>query len=155
MILKAVLCGIVFGLFSSMAHSKSLAGSYLAGSNAAMRGDYVAASKYFANTLILDPENNFIKYNAMLSTLSMGDVNTAIKYAKEITLNNNNHLADLLIFIDYIKNERFVLASNLLKKNKLIGSKILNKIFCFFIIKKYLHSCILFIYYHHITLTKI
>ena len=89
MILKAVLCGIVFGLFSSMAHSKSLAGSYLAGSNAAMRGDYVAASKYFANTLILDPENNFIKYNAMLSTLSMGDVNTAIKYAKEITLNNN------------------------------------------------------------------
>ena len=44
MILKAVLCGIVFGLFSSMAHSKSLAGSYLAGSNAAMRGDYVAAS---------------------------------------------------------------------------------------------------------------
>jgi len=118
MILKAVLCGIVFGLFSSMAHSKSLAGSYLAGSNAAMRGDYVAASKYFADTLILDPENNFIKYNAMLSTLSMGDVNTAIKYAKEITLNNNNHLADLLIFIDYIKNERFVLASNLLKKNK-------------------------------------
>ena len=54
----------------------------------------------------------------MLSTLSMGDVNTAIKYAKEITLNNDNHLADLLIFIDHIKNERFVLASNLLKKNK-------------------------------------
>ena len=106
MILKTAFCviSIAIGFCASIVHSKSLAGSYLAGSNAAMRGDYVAASKYFAETLLLDPQNQFIKYNAMLSNLSMGDVRTATNYAKEITSNsNNNQLADLLIFADHIK----------------------------------------------------
>lgn len=121
MIFKTTLYVITIsvGLFTSSAYSKSLAGSYLAGSNAAMRGDYVAASKYFADTLFLDPENQFIKYNAMLSNLSKGDVSTATKYAKEISSNtDDNYLADLVVFIDHIKNERFGLASNLLKSNK-------------------------------------
>ena len=64
MILKTAFCviSITIGFCASVAHSKSLAGSYLAGSNAAMRGDYVAASKYFAETLLLDPQNQYIKY---------------------------------------------------------------------------------------------
>ena len=121
MILKTAFCviSIAIGFCASIVHSKSLAGSYLAGSNAAMRGDYVAASKYFADTLLLDPQNQFIKYNAMLSNLSMGDVRTATNYAKEITSNsNNNQLADLLIFADHIKNERYGLAHKTLKRNE-------------------------------------
>ena len=121
MILKTAFCviSITIGFCASVAHSKSLAGSYLAGSNAAMRGDYVAASKYFAETLLLDPQNQYVKYNAMLSNLSMGDVRTATNYAKEITSNsNNNQLADLLIFADHIKNERYGLAHKTLKRNE-------------------------------------
>jgi fused signal recognition particle receptor len=121
MILKTAFCviSITIGFCASVAHSKSLAGSYLAGSNAAMRGDYVAASKYFAETLLLDPQNQYIKYNAMLSNLSMGDVRTATNYAKEITSNsNNNQHADLLIFADHIKNERYGLAHKILKRNE-------------------------------------
>ena len=129
--LKTAFCviSIAIGFCASIVHSKSLAGSYLAGSNAAMRGDYVAASKYFAETLLLDPQNQFIKYNAMLSNLSMGDVRTATNYAKEITSNsNNNQLADLLIFSDHIKNERYGLAHKTLKRNHYIGSR--TKSFC-------------------------
>lgn len=121
MIFKTTLWVMTFSLsfVASVANSNSLAGSYLAGSNAAMRGDYVAASKYFAETLVKDPKNEFIKHNAMLSTLSMGEVDTAIKYAKDISSNSNNsHLVDLLLFIDFIKDEKFISASNLLEKNK-------------------------------------
>ena len=52
MIFKTTLWVMTFSLsfVASVANSNSLAGSYLAGSNAAMRGDYVAASKYFAET---------------------------------------------------------------------------------------------------------
>jgi tetratricopeptide (TPR) repeat protein len=54
-----------------------------------------------------------------LSNLSMGDVRTATNYAKEITSNsNNNQLADLLIFADHIKNERYGLAHKILKRNE-------------------------------------
>ena len=99
--LKSVIYATTFaiGLWGSLAQSNSLAGSYLAGSNAAMRGDYEAASKYFADALLRDPSNGLIKHNAMLSSLSMGDVATAISYAKNITLESqaDSHLADLLI----------------------------------------------------------
>ena len=56
MIFKTTLWVMTFSLsfVASVSNSNSWAGSYLAGSNAAMRGDYVAASKYFAETLVKD-----------------------------------------------------------------------------------------------------
>ena len=120
--LKNVIYATTFaiGLWGSLAQSDSLAGSYLAGSNAAMRGDYKAASEYFADALLRDPSNGFIKHNAMLSSLSMGDVATAISYAKNITLESqaDSHLADLLIFIDHIELGNFDAALNILNDNQ-------------------------------------
>ena len=120
--LKSVIYATTFaiGLWGSLAQSNSLAGSYLAGSNAAMRGDYEAASKYFADALLLDPSNGLIKHNAMLSSLSMGDVATAISYAKNITLESqaDSHLADLLIFIDHVESGNFDAALNILNDNQ-------------------------------------
>ena len=120
--LKSVIYATTFaiGLWGSLAQSNSLAGSYLAGSNAAMRGDYEAASKYFADVLLRDPSNGLIKHNAMLSSLSMGDVATAISYAKNITLESqaDSHLADLLIFIDHVESGNFDAALNILNDNQ-------------------------------------
>ncbi len=120
--LKSVIYATTFaiGLWGSLAQSNSLAGSYLAGSNAAMRGDYEAASKYFADALLRDPSNGLIKHNAMLSSLSMGDVATAISYAKNITLESqaDSHLADLLIFIDHVESGNFDAALNILNDNQ-------------------------------------
>ena len=120
--LKSVIYATTFaiGLWGSLAQSNSLAGSYLAGSNAAMRGDYEAASKYFADALLRDPSNGLIKHNAMLSSLSMGDVATAISYAKSITLETqaDSHLADLLIFIDHVESGNFDAALNILNDNQ-------------------------------------
>jgi len=61
-------------LIAPSAHSEGVAGPYLSGSVAAMRGDYAAASKYFGQALVSDPQNTYIKENAMLASVSMGDV---------------------------------------------------------------------------------
>lgn len=116
--LKTVLFAttLAIGLGAGGTQADGLAGAYLAGSNAAMRGDYRAASEYFAQALKRDPDNGFIKQNAMLSSLSMGDVSTATTYANDIVSNENasSQLADLLIFVDHIKSNDFDAASAIL-----------------------------------------
>jgi tetratricopeptide (TPR) repeat protein len=120
--LKTVLCAsaVAIGLTTGGVKADGLAGAYLAGTNAAMRSDYRAASTYFASALARDPNNRFIKQNAMLSSLSMGDVATALKYAKDLVSDEerNSQLAEMLIFVDHIKLGRFDEASQALKSNQ-------------------------------------
>jgi len=106
-------------LIAPSANSEGVAGPYLSGSVAAMRGDYAAASKYFGQALVSDPENTYIKENAMLASVSMGDMPTALDYAKQLSQSDaaNSALGDLIVYMDYVKAGDFEQAAAVLDEN--------------------------------------
>lgn len=111
---------MIVGLMGGTAQAEGLTSNYLSGSVAAMRGDYRAASKFFGAALKRDPKNDFIKQNAMLAALSLGEMSAALGYAKDISVdpNVNNALARLVVFMDQIKAGKFDSAATLLDSKK-------------------------------------
>jgi Flp pilus assembly protein TadD len=111
---------MIVGLMGGTAQADGLTSDYLSGSVAAMRGDYRAASKFFGAALKRDPKNEFIKQNAMLAALSLGEIPTALGYAKDLAVdpNANNALANMVVFMDHIKAGNFDDAATLLDATK-------------------------------------
>ena len=100
---------MALGLLGGPIHAEGLTSDYLSGSVAAMRGDFRSASKFFGSALKRDPKNGFIKQNAMLAALSIGEIPTAVRYAYDLTVdeNANSALANLVVYMDQIKAEKF------------------------------------------------
>jgi tetratricopeptide (TPR) repeat protein len=111
---------MALGLLGGAVHADGLTSDYLSGSVAAMRGDFPAASKFFGAALKRDPSNEFIKQNAMLAALSIGDMPLGVQYAKDLVADDNadQGLANLVVYMDQIKTGNFDTAAANLEKNK-------------------------------------
>ena len=111
---------VAVGLLGAPIYADGLTSDYLSGSVAAMRGDFPAAAKFFGQALKRDPNNTYIKQNAMLAALSLGDMSTAERYAYDLseTENTNSGLANLVVYMDQIKSEKFDDAAANLDANK-------------------------------------
>ena len=99
------------------ANSESLAGSYLAASQANFENDYAASALYFTRALAGDPENAGIMQNVVLAYIAIGNAASAVPVAAKMeTLGANSQLAQLLLLTDAIKNGKFDDANALFEK---------------------------------------
>ena len=111
---------VALGLLGGGVHAEGLTSDYLSGSVAAMRGDFRSASKFFGAALNRDPKNEFIKQNAMLAALSLGEMPTAVRYAYDLSADEtaNSALAQLVVYMDQIKTGKFDAAAENLNANQ-------------------------------------
>lgn len=98
---------------------EGLAGAYLSANHANSMNDYTAAAEYYSKALLQDPDDAFILQNALLSYVVTGDMDGAIKLAKEIvTLDFSSQLSDLMILASHFEEQNFEQAQKLLESSK-------------------------------------
>ena len=102
------------GLATVPAQAESLAGSYLAATQATFDNDYKAAATYFTRTLALDPSNPALLQNALLSYIGTGDFGLAAATAQKMSgTPADSQLAQLVTIADLINRGEFASASDL------------------------------------------
>lgn len=85
-----------------------LAGSYLAGRQAATGYDFEAAASYFTRAIVRDPENPMLMENAVIALISKGDLDTALPIARRLRqLAPDDIFAELVILADQLRAESY------------------------------------------------
>lgn len=88
--------------------AESLAGSYLAASQANYENDYNASARYYTQALAADPDNLGLMQNVVLAYLSRGDADKAVPVAARMEdLGAGSQLAQLLLLTDAIRTTDF------------------------------------------------
>ena len=81
----AVCAALVGGsAMGGSARAEPNTGAYLAARQAVLLGDYTAAADYFTQALTRDPSNAMLMENAVLSFLSLGDLDRALPIARKM-----------------------------------------------------------------------
>jgi tetratricopeptide (TPR) repeat protein len=84
-LVAAVCAALVSGAaLSGAARAEPHTGAYLAARQAVLLGDYTAAADYFTQALTRDPGNPMLMENAVLSFLSLGDLDRALPIAQRM-----------------------------------------------------------------------
>ncbi len=97
--------------------AESLAGSYLAASQANFENNYAASALYYTRALAADPDNLGLMQNVVLAYLSKGDAEKAVPIAAKMeSLGANSQLAQLLLLTEAIRKENFADAAALFEK---------------------------------------
>ncbi len=111
-ILAAASTLFAFTLSVSTARAESLAGNYLAATQANFDNDYKAAAHYYARALAGDPDNLDLMQNGLLAFLNMGDVDQGLAIARRMEgLSANSQLAQLILLTNDIKIGEFASAN--------------------------------------------
>lgn len=101
------------------ASAEGLAGAYLAANHANVVNDYAAAAEFYSKALLQDPDDAFILQNALLSYVVTGEMNGAIKLAKEIAgLEFGSQLSDLILLSSAVQKGEFKAGLIILEKTK-------------------------------------
>jgi tetratricopeptide (TPR) repeat protein len=84
--LVVAICAAVVGgsATGSIARAEPHTGAYLAARQAVILGDYPVAADYFTRALTRDPSNPMLLENAVLSYLSLGDLDRALPIAQKM-----------------------------------------------------------------------
>ena len=112
------------------AGASSLSGAYLAAMQADFRNDYVEAAAYFDRALALDPDNDGLLNNAVVTRVALGDIAGARETADHLAAADpNNAVAALVILADSLAQGDFDAASAVLaaqgdQMNPLLGGLI-------------------------------
>lgn len=102
---------------SHQAQAESLAGSYLAASQANFENNYTASALYYTRALAADPDNLGLMQNVVLAYLSKGDAAKAVPIAAKMeSLGANSQLAQLLLLTEAIRTKKFLDAAALFEK---------------------------------------
>jgi len=102
---------------SHNAQAESLAGSYLAASQANFENNYTASALYYTRALAADPDNLGLMQNVVLAYLSKGDAAKAVPIAAKMeSLGANSQLAQLLLLTEAIRTKKFLDAAELFEK---------------------------------------
>ena len=105
---------IALSVSAPIAGAESLAGNYLAASQANYDNDYKASALYYTRALVRDPDNVGLMQNVVLAYLSKGDAGPAVPVAQKMEeLGANSQLAQLLLLADDIKRGDFDAANAL------------------------------------------
>ena len=110
--LRNVLTGmaalLLSGAFVPPATAQSVAGSYLAGRNAAVNSDYAQAARYYSDALARDPGNVELMESTVLAQLSLGNVAKAAPLARLLEQKNqSSQVARMVITADLAKQEDY------------------------------------------------
>ncbi|MCX7558809.1 tetratricopeptide repeat protein [Sulfitobacter sp. F26204] len=90
------------------ANAQSVAGAYLAGRNAAVRSDYSAAARYYAEALSRDSTNIELMESTVLAYLSLGQIEKAVPLARVLEQKNEtSQVARMVITADLAQNENY------------------------------------------------
>ena len=84
-LIAAVCAALVGGVaMGGSARAEANTGAYLAARQAVLMGDYAAAAENFTRALTRDPSNPMLLENAVLSFLSLGDLDRALPIARKM-----------------------------------------------------------------------
>ncbi len=99
--------------------AEGVAGAYLSANHANVTNDYAVAADYYSKALAQDPDDAFMLQNALLSYVAIGEMDSAIKLAQEITkLEFSSQLSDLMIIVSNVHNNEFESELKLLEESK-------------------------------------
>lgn len=113
---RPVLSAAISALFLSTtlfgaAQAQSLAGSYLAASQANYANDYEAAAQYYSRALAADPDNQVLMQNALLAYIAKGNVELGLAIAAKMeSLEADSQLAQLVLLSHDLKSGDFAAA---------------------------------------------
>jgi tetratricopeptide (TPR) repeat protein len=90
--LRKLLMALALGgaTVAAPAAAQSVAGAYLAGRHAAVNSDYREAARYYTEALARDTSNVELMESAVLSLLSLGDIEKALPIARRLHENSAN-----------------------------------------------------------------
>lgn len=118
LILAAATALATAALPTPAAWAGSLAGSYLAASQANFNNDYEAAALYYTRALADDPNNLGLLQNALLAYLSKGDIDQGLALARRMKeLDGGSQLALLILLTDALKKNNFEQANGFFDDN--------------------------------------
>lgn len=94
------------------AAAESLAGSYLAASQANFDNNYKASATYYTRALAADPDNLAIMQNVVLAYLAKGSFDAAVPVAARMeSLGADSQLAQLILLTDAVRKNDFATAN--------------------------------------------
>lgn len=107
-VLSTIAATAVAGSLAFPVAAQNVAGSYLAGRQAALRSDYNEAARYYAQALAQDPENVELIESSTLSFLSLGEVGKAYPLARSLSEQNaNSQVARIVITAALARDEDY------------------------------------------------
>ncbi|SHI96239.1 Tetratricopeptide repeat-containing protein [Shimia gijangensis] len=102
--------------------AEGLSGAYLAARQATINSDYNAAARYYTRALAGDPSNPVILESAVLSYLSLGQLDTALPVARKIVNDGlKSQLANMVVSAGQIKQGDYVDLLKALEEGEVIG----------------------------------
>ncbi|MEQ9694199.1 tetratricopeptide repeat protein [Shimia sp. SDUM112013] len=106
--LRIATTSLILSALSLPAVAQGFSGSYLAGRQAAFDSDYLAASRYYTAALARDPSNPRLLESAVLSYLSLGQIDRALPVARKMRADGlQSQLSDMVIVAELVKDGKF------------------------------------------------
>lgn len=107
-LLSSVALAAIVATTPLVASAQSVAGSYLAGRQAAILSDFEASARYFSAALARDPGNADLMEDAIVSQLAMGRLDRALPIARLVEeKGNRSQAAHMVIIADMLKRGEF------------------------------------------------
>ena len=103
-----VVVAAMAGIPANVSFAESLAGSYLAATQANYNSDYKAAVRFYTRALARDPDNAHLMQNILYSSLAAGDMKQSLPIARRmLELETDRTLANLMLLTEAIGNAEF------------------------------------------------
>ncbi len=113
------IAAIAFVSTPAPSQADSLAGSYLAASQANYENNYEASARYYARALASDPDNLDLMQNLLLAYLGKGDVESGLSIARQMQNKGAiSQLAELMLLSEHIRNGDFAAANEMFLAGK-------------------------------------
>lgn len=103
-------------VLATSAMAQGLAGPYLAASRANIDGDFRAAAEFYATAVQADPDNPFLRQNALVSYISAGEFQLARGMAESFSPGQNLY-ADLVLMTDQAVKGNYQSALDIMPKD--------------------------------------
>nr|WP_261385595.1 tetratricopeptide repeat protein [Tateyamaria omphalii] len=107
-LLSSVALAAVVATTPHVASAQSVAGSYLAGRQAAMTSDFEAAARYYTAALARDPSNLELMEDAIVAQMALGRIDRALPIAQTIEESDaRSQAAHMVIIADMLAREDY------------------------------------------------
>ncbi len=106
----------------SPAFSDGFAGSYLAGRQALYTSDFKQAAQYYTKALTRDPSNPVLMENAIVSHLSLGQIDRALPIARKMAADGfDNQIGQMILVAGLVQQENYEEVLSRVVEKKAVG----------------------------------
>lgn len=96
------------GMPATAGFAESLAGNYLAATQANYNSDYKAAARFYTRALTRDPDNTHLMQNILYASLAAGDMKQSLPIARRmLALDTDQTLANLMLLTEAVGKGEF------------------------------------------------